>query len=51
MKKILKKIAERSVINGKQKKIRKEDLSIHSVSDTIGNSIGTVLSIGFLRLY
>ena len=45
MKKILTKLAGRPVVNGKQRHIKKEGLSIRSVADATGKSLETVLSM------
>ncbi len=47
MKKILSRLAERPVINGRQRHIKKEGLSIRAVADATGKSIETVLSMRF----
>ena len=47
MKKILSRLTERPVINGKQRHIKKEGLSIKAVAEATGKSLDTVLSMRF----
>ena len=47
MKIILSRLKERPVINGKQRHIKKEGLSIKAVADATGKSLETVLSMKF----